>query len=189
MRQRAALLRTVVQERPVLLLDEPFGALDSLTRAEMQAWLAGVRARYDWTVLLVTHDIREAVFLSDRVVVLDPPARRPCAARCTSTCRGPATSRPSPTRPSRAPRPNCSAPSCADGRREMARYCFQLQVRPERLDEYKARHRAVWPEMLAALRDTGWRNYSLFLRDDGLLIGYVEADDLQAAQAGMAATR
>jgi len=70
----------------------------------------------------------------------------------------------------------------------MARYCFQLHVRPERLDEYKARHRAVWPEMLAALRDTGWRNYSLFLRDDGLLIGYVEAADLQAAQAGMAAT-
>ena len=55
----------------------------------------------------------------------------------------------------------------------MARYCFQLRVRPERLDEYKARHRAVWPEMLAALRDTGWRNYSLFLRADGLLIGYV----------------
>ena len=70
----------------------------------------------------------------------------------------------------------------------MARYCFELQVRRDRLDEYKARHRAVWPEMLAALRDTGWRNYSLFLRDDGLLIGYVEADDLRAAQAGMAAT-
>ena len=70
----------------------------------------------------------------------------------------------------------------------MARYCFQLQVRPERLDEYAERHRAVWPEMLAALRDTGWRNYSLFLRADGLLIGYVEADDLQAAQAAMAAT-
>ena len=60
----------------------------------------------------------------------------------------------------------------------MARYCFQLQVRPERLAEYRERHRAVWPEMLAALRDTGWRNYSLFLRADGLLIGYVEADDL-----------
>jgi len=70
----------------------------------------------------------------------------------------------------------------------MARYCFQLQVRHERLAEYTERHRAVWPEMLAALRDTGWRNYSLFLRDDGLLIGYVEADDLAAAQAGMAAT-
>jgi L-rhamnose mutarotase len=70
----------------------------------------------------------------------------------------------------------------------MARYCFQLRVRPERLAEYKERHRAVWPEMLAALRDTGWRNYSLFLRDDGLLIGYVEADDLDAARAGMAGT-
>jgi L-rhamnose mutarotase len=70
----------------------------------------------------------------------------------------------------------------------VARYCFQLQVRPDRLDEYRERHRAVWPEMLAALRDTGWRNYSLFLRPDGLLIGYVEADDLAAAQAGMAAT-
>lgn len=70
----------------------------------------------------------------------------------------------------------------------MPRYCFQLQVRPERMAEYRERHRAVWPEMLAALRDTGWRNYSLFLRGDGLLIGYVEADDLAAAQAGMAAT-
>jgi L-rhamnose mutarotase len=72
--------------------------------------------------------------------------------------------------------------------RNAVRYCFQLQVRPERLAEYTERHRAVWPEMLAALRDTGWRNYSLFLRDDGLLIGYVEADDLRDAQAGMAAT-
>jgi L-rhamnose mutarotase len=70
----------------------------------------------------------------------------------------------------------------------MARYCFQLQVRPDRTEEYIERHRAVWPEMLAALTDTGWRNYSLFLRDDGLLIGYVEADDLTAARAGMAAT-
>ncbi|GAA1278093.1 ABC transporter ATP-binding protein [Pseudonocardia aurantiaca] len=72
MRQRAALLRTVVQDRAVLLLDEPFGALDSLTRTDMQTWLEGVRAGYGWTVLLITHDIREAVFLSDRVVVLAP---------------------------------------------------------------------------------------------------------------------
>ena len=70
----------------------------------------------------------------------------------------------------------------------MGRYCFQLQVRPECLAEYRERHRAVWPQMRAALRDTGWRNYSLFLRDDGLLIGYVECEDLRAAQAGMAAT-
>jgi NitT/TauT family transport system ATP-binding protein len=72
MRQRAALLRTVVQDRAVLLLDEPFGALDSLTRTDMQTWLEEVRARFGWTVLLITHDIREAAFLSDRVVVLGP---------------------------------------------------------------------------------------------------------------------
>ena len=66
----------------------------------------------------------------------------------------------------------------------MPRYCFNLQVRPDRLDEYVERHRAVWPEMQAALRDTGWHNYSLFLRDDGLLIGYVEADDLDGGAAG-----
>src|SRR5690349_1184480 len=70
----------------------------------------------------------------------------------------------------------------------MPRYCFQLQVRPDRLEEYADRHRAVWPDMLEALHHTGWRNYSLFLREDGLLIGYVEADDLAAAQEAMAAT-
>ena len=70
----------------------------------------------------------------------------------------------------------------------MNRYCFCLQVRPDRLDEYVERHRDVWPDMQAALRDSGWHNYSLFLRDDGLLIGYVEADDLEAAQKAMAAT-
>jgi L-rhamnose mutarotase len=67
------------------------------------------------------------------------------------------------------------------------RYCFNLQVRPERMAEYVERHQAVWPEMQDALRATGWRNYSLFLRSDGLLVGYVEADDLAAAQAAMAA--
>jgi L-rhamnose mutarotase len=68
------------------------------------------------------------------------------------------------------------------------RYCFHLQVRPERMAEYVERHQAVWPEMQDALRATGWRNYSLFLRPDGLLIGYVEADDLAASQAAMEAT-
>ena len=68
------------------------------------------------------------------------------------------------------------------------RYCFNLQVRPERMAEYVERHQAVWPEMQDALRATGWRNYSLFLRPDGLLIGYVEADDLAASQAAMAET-
>jgi len=68
------------------------------------------------------------------------------------------------------------------------RVCFLLQVRPDRLEEYQERHRAVWPEMLAALRTTGWRNYSLFLDDDGLLVGYVETEDFEAALAGMEAT-
>ena len=70
----------------------------------------------------------------------------------------------------------------------MARYCFLLQVRPELLAEYRERHGAVWPDMLRALRETGWRNYSLFARPDGLLVGYVEADDLDAAQRAMAMT-
>ena len=70
----------------------------------------------------------------------------------------------------------------------MARYCFLLQVRPELLAEYRERHAAVWPDMLRALRETGWRNYSLFARPDGLLVGYVEADDLDAAQRAMAMT-
>lgn len=70
----------------------------------------------------------------------------------------------------------------------MPRYCFRLQVRPDRLTEYAERHRSVWPDMLAALRDAGWRNYSLFLDTDGLLIGYVESESLEAAQAAMAAT-
>lgn len=72
MRQRAALLRTVVQQRPMLLLDEPFGALDALTRAKMQRWLAEMWTRHRWTVMLITHDVREAVLLSDRIYVLSP---------------------------------------------------------------------------------------------------------------------
>jgi L-rhamnose mutarotase len=68
------------------------------------------------------------------------------------------------------------------------RYCFLLRVRPDRIDEYRRRHAAVWPEMLRALADTGWRNYSLFMGEDGLLVGYVEADDLHASQAAMART-
>ncbi len=67
------------------------------------------------------------------------------------------------------------------------RICFLLQVKRDRIEEYKQRHEQVWPEMLAALRETGWYNYSLFLRDDGLLVGYLETSDFQAALAGMAA--
>jgi L-rhamnose mutarotase len=67
----------------------------------------------------------------------------------------------------------------------MERVCFLLQVKKDRLEEYKERHREVWPEMLEALRETGWRNYSLYLRDDGLLVGYLETPDFEAALAGM----
>ena len=70
----------------------------------------------------------------------------------------------------------------------MPRVCFTLQVRPDRLDEYRERHAAVWPEMLTALRDAGWRDYQLFLREDGLLVGVVQTDDLAAAQAAMEET-
>jgi L-rhamnose mutarotase len=67
----------------------------------------------------------------------------------------------------------------------MERVCFLLQVRPDRLDEYKARHREVWPEMLDALQGAGWGNYSLFLRGDGLLAGYLETDDFESARRAM----
>ena len=69
-----------------------------------------------------------------------------------------------------------------DGGRLMERACFLLRVRPEKLDEYKARHREVWPEMLDALRETGWTNYSLFLREDGLLVGYFETESFERSR-------
>jgi ABC-type nitrate/sulfonate/bicarbonate transport system ATPase subunit len=72
MRQRVAFLRTLLAGRPVLCLDEPFGALDALTRGQMQRWLAEALAREPRTVLLVTHDVEEAVLLADRVVLLSP---------------------------------------------------------------------------------------------------------------------
>lgn len=74
MRQRASLLRTIVQGRPVQLLDEPFGALDALTRIQMQTWFEDRWRAARWTTLLITHDVREAVALSDRIYVL---SRRP----------------------------------------------------------------------------------------------------------------
>ena len=70
----------------------------------------------------------------------------------------------------------------------MRRTCFTLQVDPARLAEYRARHERVWPDMLSALRDAGWRDYSIFLREDGLLVGYFVADDPDAARAAMAAS-
>lgn len=76
MRQRAALLRTFLTEREIVALDEPFGALDSHTRRRLQEWLAGLRDELGRTILLVTHDVEEAILLADRVIVLSPrPAR------------------------------------------------------------------------------------------------------------------
>ena len=70
----------------------------------------------------------------------------------------------------------------------MERVCFLLRVKPDRLDEYRERHRSVWEPMLAALRESGWRNYSLFLRPDGLLVGYLECEDFVAVQQAMERT-
>jgi L-rhamnose mutarotase len=70
----------------------------------------------------------------------------------------------------------------------MERVCFVGRVRAERVEEYRLRHERVWAEMLTALREAGWGNYSLFLTPDGLLIGYLETEDYQAALDGMART-
>ena len=70
----------------------------------------------------------------------------------------------------------------------MERVCFRARIRAERLAEYQQWHQNVWPEMRAALREAGWRNYSLFLADDGLLIGYLETDDFASARRRMAET-
>ena len=67
-----------------------------------------------------------------------------------------------------------------------ARVCFELQIKPELLDEYIARHTPVWPEMLAEIAAAGRRNYSLFLAEGGRLVGYYETDDDAAAQAYLA---
>ena len=72
MRQRVAFMRTLLPGRPLLLLDEPFASLDSLTRAEMQSWLAEALEAEPRTTLLVTHDVEEALYLADRVAVMSP---------------------------------------------------------------------------------------------------------------------
>jgi len=78
MRQRVALLRTIVQGRQIVLLDEPFGALDYLTRTDLQLWLASMWEQFRWTIVLVTHDVPEAILLSDRIYVLHS---RPASVR------------------------------------------------------------------------------------------------------------
>jgi ABC-type nitrate/sulfonate/bicarbonate transport system ATPase subunit len=79
MRQRVAFVRTLLAGKPVLALDEPFAALDALTRQELQGWLAGALAEEPRTVVLVTHDVEEAIVLGDRVVVMSPRPGRAVA--------------------------------------------------------------------------------------------------------------
>ena len=98
MRQRVAFLRTLLPGRPVLLLDEPFASLDAITRAEMQAWLAQALEAEPRTVILVTHDVEEALFLSDRVAVMSrrPGTYRRPSWRCPSLAHA-TGARPCPT--------------------------------------------------------------------------------------------
>src|ERR1043165_8728922 len=70
----------------------------------------------------------------------------------------------------------------------MQRVCFLLKVKQDQLAEYKKAHEGVWADMLQALSATGWHNYSLFLREDGLLVGYLETEDFDKARAAMDAT-
>jgi NitT/TauT family transport system ATP-binding protein len=90
MRQRVAVARTLLSGAPILCLDEPFGALDAITRADAQAWLAAILHRTPRTVLLVTHDVEEAAVLADRVVVLSPRPGRVVADLSVDLPRGPA---------------------------------------------------------------------------------------------------
>jgi L-rhamnose mutarotase len=69
----------------------------------------------------------------------------------------------------------------------LQRICFVLRVRPDRIEEYRSRHRDVWPEMQAALAESGWHNYSLFLRKDGLLVGYLNCENFEDSRAAMRA--
>src|SRR5213078_1471043 len=85
------------------------------------------------------------------------------------------------------PRPHLAMDEDAAGG-AVERVCFLARVRPDRLEEYRAAHRRVWPEMTAALSSAGWSNYTIFLADDGLLVGYLESDDYQAALERMAQT-
>ncbi len=87
MRQRTAVLRTILPRKSLLLLDEPFGALDALTRAELQTWLAGLWEQERTSVLLVTHDAQEALILADRVIVLTPRPGRVAAELTVSLPR------------------------------------------------------------------------------------------------------
>jgi ABC-type nitrate/sulfonate/bicarbonate transport system ATPase subunit len=89
MRQRANFLRTFVNSSDIMLLDEPFGALDSITRYKMQEWLLQVRSNLNITTLFITHDVEEAVFLSDRIYIIsEKPSRIKCEFKVNKENRG-----------------------------------------------------------------------------------------------------
>ena len=123
MRQRVAFLRTLLAGRPVLLLDEPFGALDSITRSAMQEWLAGALAAEPRTVLLVTHDVEEAILLADRVAVLSPrPGRVVARARrgASAPAHAPGGARRPGVRAAGAPRARRPRGEAVSGARRVA---------------------------------------------------------------------
>ena len=103
MRQRVAFLRTLVAGKPVLALDEPFASLDAITRAEMQEWLAGALEADPRTVVLVTHDVEEALYLCDRVAVLSARPAQVVEELSAPAPRAPTATRRSPTPPSSPP--------------------------------------------------------------------------------------
>lgn len=91
MKQRVGIARALAMEPKVLLLDEPFGALDALTRATLRDTVMELHAKLKNTVIMITHDVDEAVLLSDRVVMMTNGLRQPSAKSSRSTCRGRAT--------------------------------------------------------------------------------------------------
>ena len=116
MRQRVAFLRTLLSEKPLLALDEPFASLDAITRAQMQSWLAGALEADPRTVVLVSHDVEEALYLCDRVVVLSARPARVVAELEAPTPRAAERDAASPPRPSSRPASGrCGR--CAEGSR------------------------------------------------------------------------
>ena len=118
MRQRIAFLRTLLAGKPVLLLDEPFASLDAITRAEMQEWLAEALAAESRTVILVSHDVEEALYLSDRVVVLSAAAGSSGRPSLLLRRRERGRARRSSPRPSSPPRASAPWKRCREARDE-----------------------------------------------------------------------
>src|SRR5205814_7900390 len=112
---------------------------------------------------------------ADRRAAIPPGGAAPASQEGGHRDRAPARPGPHP-----GPGPHLAMDDNASGG-AVERVCFLARVRPDRLEEYRAAHRRVWPEMTAALRSAGWANYTIFLADDGLLVGYLETDDYESA--------